>query len=181
MKAVDHLVAGRLVGVDAAAQHLVPGGDGDVQVRRKAVGSVAADGEPARGIQEESVVGVNGGELDAVNGGIFSAAQATFVGKLQRGRLALWQRLIEAESHGEVLGVARVVDLGALAIDHARYGQRIIQLEGGRAGVVVQGDEAHFGGGDEGLRGWLDFGVDGVILDSNARAALLRLSGRREG
>jgi hypothetical protein len=76
MKAVDHLVAGRLVRVEAAAQHLVSGGNGDVQVRREAVGSVTADGKPARGIQQEGVIGVNGGELDAVDRGVFAAAQA---------------------------------------------------------------------------------------------------------
>src|ERR1019366_2064732 len=80
MKAVDHLVTSSSVRVDAAAQDLVSGGNRDVQVRREAVGSVTADGEPARGIQQEGVVGVYGGELDAVDGGVFAAAQASFVG-----------------------------------------------------------------------------------------------------
>src|ERR1017187_2877526 len=102
MKAVDPLVTGRLVRVDAAAQNLVSGGDGDAQVRREAVGSVTADGEPARGVEQEGVVGVYGGELDAVDGGFFAAAQASFVGELQRGGLAFGQRLVEAEPHGEI-------------------------------------------------------------------------------
>ena len=180
MKAVDHLAAGFLVRVDPAAQHLIAGRNGDVQVRREAVGGVTADREPARRIQQEGVVGMYGGELDAVDRGVFRAAQASFISELHGGRLAFCERRIEGQPHGGILLVARVGDLGALAIGHLRDGQRIVQLEGGRAGVVVQRNEAHFGGGDEGLGGRLHFGVDGVILDSNARAALLRLGARGE-
>jgi hypothetical protein len=44
-----------------------------------------------------------GGELDAVDGGVFGAAQAPFISELQRGGLAFGQRRIEAEPHGGIL------------------------------------------------------------------------------
>jgi len=110
-----------------------------------------------------------------------ASAQASFIGELRGGGLSFGQRRIEAQAHREILGVARVVDLGAFGIHHARDVQGVVQLEGGRSAVVVQRDEADFGGGDEGLGGRLDFGVDGVVFDANARAALLSLSGGGEG
>src|SRR5450755_2665614 len=118
-----------------------------------------------------------GGELDAVYRRVFAAAEAPVVGELDRGRLTLRQGLIEAEPHGEILLAARIAHLAALAIDHARDRQGIVELEGGRTGVAVERDETHFRGGGKRLRGRLDLGVDGVMLHSNARAALLRLRG----
>ena len=44
----------------------------DVHRRRKPVGRVAADGEPARGIKQEGVIVLNRRELDAVDGRFFS-------------------------------------------------------------------------------------------------------------
>ena len=170
-EAVDHLVTRGLMRIDAAAQHLVSVGNGDVHVRREAVGGVTADGEPARGIQQEGVIGMDGGELDAVDRRIFRAAEAPFIDELGDGRLAFRQRRIERQLFGEVLRVAGVLDGGAFAIDNFRHVQRVVQFEGGRAGIVVERHEAHFGGGDEGLRGGLDFGVDSVVVHANAGAA----------
>src|SRR5580700_1906565 len=100
MKAVDDLAAGFLMRVDAAAQNLETRGNRDVQVGRETVGRVTTDRKPPRGIQQESVVGMYGCEFDAINRGVFVAAQAPFIGELHRDRLSLYGRRIEAEAYG---------------------------------------------------------------------------------
>jgi len=62
------LIAHGFLAVETAAQHGVAGGHGDMQVGGETVGGIAADGEPARGVQQVSEVGMDGGELDAVDG-----------------------------------------------------------------------------------------------------------------
>ena len=120
---------------------------------------------------------MDGGELDAVDRRVFLAGEFAVVVEGDGDRLALGQRLLEAQPHGEILLVARRRNLLALVVHHARDVERVVQFEGGGGDVVVQRDEAHARLGGEGLGCRRDLGVDGVLLHVDARAAVLRPGG----
>src|ERR1019366_7585879 len=115
------LVAGDFLAVEAAAQHGVTHGHGDMQVGGETVGGIAADGEPARRVHEVSEVGMDGGEPDAVDGGIFLPGELAVVVEGDGDGLALDERLLKTEADGEILLVAGGRNLLARAIHHARH------------------------------------------------------------
>jgi len=55
-------------GIDAARDYRVSLRDGEVDLRGKAVSRISAYGKPARGVEEECVIRLDGGEFDAVDG-----------------------------------------------------------------------------------------------------------------
>ena len=120
---------------------------------------------------------MDGGELDAVDGRILLPGELAVVIEGHGDGLAFGQRLLESQAHGEILLIARGLDLFALVIDHARDVERVVQLEGGGGDVVVERDEAHARLGGEGLGVRRDLGVDGVLLHVDAGAAVLRPGG----
>src|SRR5262249_26400023 len=116
-EAVSGAVTCRLLGVDAAAQDLVALVHGDVDLGGVSVRSVAVDREPAGWIEEEGVIVLDGSELDAVDGGIFLAGQATVVEEGHGDGLALFERLVEIQVDRKILLRARSGDLAILLIE----------------------------------------------------------------
>ena len=176
---VARLVAGGFLAVVAGAQHGVARRHGDAHVGGETVGGVAAYGEPARRVQQEAEIGMDGGELDAVDRRILLPGEFAVVVEGDGDGLALDEGLIEVQAHAEVLLVAGRLNLLALVVHHARHVERVVQFEGGGGDVVVQGHEAHTGLGGEGLRVRRDLGVNGVLLHVDAGAAVLRQGGAR--
>ncbi len=174
------LVAGRLARVHAAAQHGVTRGHGDAHIGRKAVGGIAAHGEPAGRVHQVREIRMDGRELNALDRRVFLPRQPAVVEKRDGDRLALGERLLEAQPHGGILLVARGGNLLVLGVQHARNVERVVQLERRRGDVVVERREPHHGLHRDELLVGRDFRVDGVLLDVDAGAPLLRRRGHRQ-
>ena len=85
---------------------------------------------------------MNGRELDAVDRRILITREAAIVIERYVDRLALGERLVEIQTHAEILLRPRCRHLPPAIIRHPRYVQRIVQLECRRGDVVLQRHEA---------------------------------------
>ena len=121
---------------------------------------------------------MNGRELDTVDRRILVAREAAIVIERHDDRLALGEGLVEIQTHAEILLRARRRHLPPAIVCHTCHVQRVVQLECRRGDVVLQRHKADRRLGRQSLRVFVDLGVDDVVLDINAGAALLSRRGR---
>jgi len=109
------------------------------------------------------------GELDSEHRRLFLAGEPAVIDERQRGELAPLQRVRQRDSDAHVRLRARRWNLLAILADHFGQAERVIELEGKRADVILR-DEADQGGRADSLRRRIDFRVYQVALDIDSPA-----------
>ncbi len=180
---VAGLAAGERDGVGgallAAGEDLHALGNTDVDLGGEAVGQVAGHGEPAGGIEEVGDGLLNGSELEAFDGAVFLACDDAVVLEGPVLGLSLDDGRDGCDADGAVGEALAGEELAGIV-------GNLGDFEGGMeaeadVGGVVGGGEGDNGGGGKGVGGGVDFSVDVVGGDVEARA-LRPLGGeRRDG
>ena len=169
------------LGISAAQDTILRRGR-DMQIRRKAVHGIPAHREPARRIQEVSVIRMKSGKLDSVHRRIFIACQLAAIGQSNFRRLPFGQAIRKGNLDSKVLRVAGCRQILPSSANCFRYGKSIIQLKRSVADIIER-RKVNSGGRREGLRARIDVGINRILLNFEGRP--LRLpqqadSGRQE-